>query len=83
MIEDRVDLDRIAAITFTEKAAAELRERIRVELARHSGERAERALLAVDTAALGTLHAFAARIISEHTLEAHVPPRISVVDALG
>ncbi|MGJ0119607.1 UvrD-helicase domain-containing protein [Williamsia sp. MIQD14] len=83
VIEDGVDLDRIAAITFTEKAAAELRERVRVELAKHTGDRAERALLAVDTAALGTLHAFAARIISEHPLEAHVPPRISVVDALG
>ncbi|MBY6687231.1 UvrD-helicase domain-containing protein [Rhodococcus sp. BP-149] len=83
VLEDGIELDRIAAITFTEKAAAELRERVRVELAKHTGGLAERALLQVDTAAIGTLHAFAARIVSEHPLEAGVPPRLQVVDAMG
>jgi ATP-dependent helicase/nuclease subunit A len=83
VLVDGVELDNIAAITFTEKAAAELRERVRVELSRHSSPRAAAALDQVDTAALGTLHAFAARVVSEHPLEAGVPPRISVVDAMG
>ena len=83
VLHDGIELDRIAAITFTEKAAAELRERIRVELAEHDTERARGALEQIDTAAIGTLHAFAARIISEHPLEAGVPPRIAVVDAMG
>lgn len=83
VLEDGIELDRVAAITFTEKAAAELRERVRVELAKHTGPMAERALLQVDTAAIGTLHAFAARIVGEHPLEAGVPPRLQVVDAMG
>lgn len=83
VLRDGIDLDRIAAITFTEKAAAELRERVRVELARNDTERAHAALEQIDTAAIGTLHAFAARIISEHPLEAGVPPRMAVVDAMG
>ncbi|KQS01046.1 ATP-dependent DNA helicase [Williamsia sp. Leaf354] len=83
LLEDGIELDRVAAITFTEKSAAELRERVRVEIAKHTGPLAERALLQVDTAAIGTLHAFAARIVSEHPLEAGVPPRLQVVDAMG
>ncbi|MBA5845671.1 UvrD-helicase domain-containing protein [Gordonia amicalis] len=83
VLHDGIELDSIAAITFTEKAAAELRERVRVELAKHDTDRADAALEQIDTAAIGTLHAFAARIISEHPLEAGVPPRIAVVDAMG
>ncbi|GAB90606.1 UvrD-helicase domain-containing protein [Gordonia rhizosphera] len=83
VLHDGVELDAIAAITFTEKAAAELRERVRVELAKHDTARAEVARDQIDTAAIGTLHAFAARIIREHPLEAGVPPRIHVVDAMG
>ena len=83
VLVDGIELDRIAAITFTEKAAAELRERVRVELAGHSTPEAEIALQQLDTAAIGTLHGFAARLIGEHPLEAKVPPRIEVVDAMG
>uniref|UniRef100_UPI003D8A9B9A UvrD-helicase domain-containing protein n=1 Tax=Gordonia sp. B7-2 TaxID=3420932 RepID=UPI003D8A9B9A len=83
VLHDGVELDAITAITFTEKAAAELRERVRVELAKHDSDLARTALEQVDTAAIGTLHAFAARIIGEHPLEAGVPPRIAVVDAMG
>ncbi|WP_024794841.1 UvrD-helicase domain-containing protein [Tomitella biformata] len=88
-LRDGVELDRVAAITFTEKAAAELRERVRGRLAELEPEddressRRDLALSQIDTAAIGTLHAFAARIVGEHPLEAGVPPRISVVDAMG
>ncbi|KAF0956757.1 MULTISPECIES: UvrD-helicase domain-containing protein [Rhodococcus] len=84
VLHDGVELDRIAAITFTEKAAAELRERVRARLSdSDESDRRNAALGQVDTAAIGTLHAFAARIVGEHPLEAGVPPRIRVVDAKG
>lgn len=83
VLVDGIELDRIAAITFTEKAAAELRERVRTHLASFSGDAAEKAMEQIDTAAIGTLHSFAARIVSEHPLEAGVPPRVAVVDAMG
>lgn len=83
VLEDGIELDRIAAITFTEKAAAELRERVRTHLAAFDGDAAAKAMEQIDTAAIGTLHSFAARIVSEHPLEAGVPPRVAVVDAMG
>ncbi|MDP9639003.1 ATP-dependent helicase/nuclease subunit A [Rhodococcus cercidiphylli] len=83
ILVDGIELDRIAAITFTEKAAAELRERVRTHLATFSGDAAAKAMEQIDAAAIGTLHSFAARIVSEHPLEAGVPPRVAVVDAMG
>ncbi|AFR49077.1 UvrD-helicase domain-containing protein [Gordonia sp. KTR9] len=83
VLDEGVELHTIAAITFTEKAAAELRERVRVELAKHDTDRANTALDQVDVAAIETLHAFAARIVRQHPLEAGVPPRVEIVDAMG
>jgi len=87
-------LDELAAITFTEKAAAELRDRVRQRLdgeaaqaaAEGDGERAERCRAALDDldgAAIGTLHSFARRVLGEHPIEAGIPPRIEVLDEVG
>ena len=89
-----VSLAAIAAITFTEKAASELRDRIRTELttraaqARAEGDdptldRCRRALDELDGAAIGTLHSFAQRILAQHPIEAALPPRIEVLDEVA
>jgi ATP-dependent helicase/nuclease subunit A len=92
LVEAGEDLGAIAAITFTEKAAAELRDRIRVELERAAADehrtatvrdRCRRALDAVDAAAIGTLHAFAQRLLREHPVEAGLPPAIEVMDEIA
>lgn len=61
-LEDGIPIANIAAVTFTERAASELRDRLRARLeqaARHTTDagRRERALAALDdldTAAIGT-----------------------------
>jgi len=78
-----VPLGRLAAVTFTEKAAAELRDRLRAAFAERPEPAAAAALDDLDTAAIGTLHAFARRILTEHPIEAGLPPLIEVRDEVG
>ncbi|MGH9229486.1 MAG: UvrD-helicase domain-containing protein [Acidimicrobiales bacterium] len=87
-------IDAVAAITFTERAASELRDRVRrqlqneLERARSAadatvGDRCARALDDLDGAAIGTLHSFAQRLLVEHPIEAGLPPRIEVLDEVA
>ncbi|MGQ0519783.1 MAG: UvrD-helicase domain-containing protein [Actinomycetota bacterium] len=85
LVEAGVEADRIAAITFTEKAAGELADRIRIELQRRSATSppCQAALAGLDRAAICTLHAFAQRVLSEHPIEAGLPPRLTVLDEIA
>ncbi len=87
VLRDGVPLRTIAAVTFTEKAGAELRDRLRVEFekARKSEDRqlADAALDDLDSASIGTLHAFAQQILLAHPIEAGLPPIIDVLDEVG
>ena len=87
-----IPLSAVAAITFTEAAAAELRDRIREALERRLAEAStglderatcDRALAELDEAAISTLHGFALRILNEHPLEIHLPPRVEVLDEVS
>ena len=86
----RAELREIVAITFTEKSAGELRDRVRHDLhgalRSASGEEAERlrrALFQVDAAHIETIHAFASSLLRERPLEARLDPNFSVLDAVG
>ncbi|MCZ0732515.1 UvrD-helicase domain-containing protein [Mycolicibacterium iranicum] len=85
LVESGVPADHIAAITFTEKAAGELVDRIRSELRRRAPDTpaCRDALLVLDSAAIGTLHSFAQRLLTEHAVEAGLPPRFTVNDEIA
>ena len=81
----RAALREVAAITFTEAAAAELRQRIRdkideVALRYPDEARLVAARQDVDEAAICTLHAFAQRILVEHSVAAGIAPGFDVLD---
>src|SRR5437588_7231721 len=63
LVKAGAEMREIAAITFTEAAATELRDRIRAELQKAA---LTDAVAEVDEAAISTLHAFAQRILAEH-----------------
>lgn len=77
-------VERIAAVTFTRKAAAELRERFQTVLetelrashaaGREDVARIDRALRDIDRAFIGTIHSFCARLLRERPLDAGLDP---------
>ena len=81
-----VPVNRIAAITFTEAAARELRTRVRDALEERADRERNRALEVaagqVEAAAFSTLHGFALRLLTDHPIEAGLPPGFGVVDEI-
>jgi ATP-dependent exoDNAse (exonuclease V) beta subunit len=86
----RTSLTRIAAVTFTEKAAGEMKLRLRAYLDEALGtasepERAhlERALADLELAHINTIHGFCADLLRERPIEAGVDPAFEVLDDLA
>ena len=77
VLEDGVDVGAILTITFTEKAAAELRDRIRRRLRELGADEAARA---TEGAYISTIHGFCARVLRSHALAAGLDPRFVVLD---
>jgi ATP-dependent exoDNAse (exonuclease V) beta subunit len=75
--EDGVAPGRILAITFTERAAGELRERVRARLL-ELGER--EAARDAEAANVGTFHGFCARLLRIHPLQAGVEPGFQILE---
>lgn len=77
VLDDGLDPARILAITFTERAAWELKERIRTRL-QNLGRRE----LARDTeaASIGTIHGFCARLLRADPLAAGLAPGFVILE---
>jgi ATP-dependent helicase/nuclease subunit A len=89
VLSGKARIDQLAVITFTEAAAAELRERIGEALDQVvtdpdadavAAGRAAEALGSLDAAAITTLHGFARRILAAHPFDAGLPPTFDVLD---
>jgi ATP-dependent helicase/nuclease subunit A len=75
--ERGLDVDSLLVITYTERAAGELRGRIRKrlhELGRHDLERE------LDGAWISTIHGFCRRLLKAHPFAAGIDPRFRVLD---
>jgi ATP-dependent helicase/nuclease subunit A len=75
--EDGVAPGRILAITFTERAAGELRERVRERLLGLGDRQAARD---TEAAYVGTFHGFCARLLRAHPFAAGLDPDFAVLD---
>ena len=78
LVEEGIPLSKILLVTYTEKAAGELRDRIRQEMEEgtEKGVHVElftRALAEVDNASIGTIHAFCQKTLHDFAVESHVP----------
>jgi ATP-dependent exoDNAse (exonuclease V) beta subunit len=79
VVEDGVPVESMLAITFTDKAAAEMRARVRarlLELGRRDDARA------AEGAAISTIHGFCGRLLRAHALSAGIDPDYHVLDEL-
>ncbi len=72
------DIDQILAITYTKKAAGELKSRIKSSLA--AAGMMEQALK-VDEAWISTIHGMCARILRAHAIELGIDPKFEVGEA--
>ena len=78
-------LGRIVAVTFTEKAAGEMKLRLRSEIekarsnaTREERDRLDRALEELELARIGTIHAFCGDLLHERPIEAGIDPLFEV-----
>lgn len=89
--EAALSINRLAAVTFTRKTAGELRLRIRERLlavlARHDASPIRRARLrdalrGLDSAAIGTIHGFADRLLRLRPMEAGISPQYEIAEEI-
>ena len=91
LVRHGTPITAVAAITFTEAAAAELRHRLRRVLRAAAEDASDlfeqdrflTAIAGLDGAAIQTLHAFAQRILRQYPVEAGLPPAIEVADEIS
>ncbi len=76
-IDSGIDVGSILVITYTERAAAELRSRIRARLAELGRRELTREL---DGAWISTIHGFCLRLLKQHPFAAGLDPRFRVLD---
>ena len=87
---NRASLEQIAAITFTEKAAGELKVRLREAIEKalplspaNAKETLLEALGDLERASISTIHSFCASLLRERPVEASLDPNFEPLDEMG
>ncbi len=89
LLEKQQALRSLVAITFTRKAAREMRNRIRQTVLEHLATlppadpargRWQEILTELDAARIGTIHSFCGDLLRSHPAEANLDPRFDVLD---
>lgn len=80
-------VDRLLVVTFTDAAAAEMRERIaralRARLEKAPGDRRlQQQLALLDSAHISTLHAFCRRVLGRYFAQADIDPQTPLIDPM-
>ncbi len=78
LLKQGVRINEIVAITFTRKAALEMKDRIRKALIDSNYD--TDIINALEQAHISTIHSFCQRIIADHPLQAQVDPRFRVAE---
>src|SRR5256712_9010579 len=79
LLQRGMDPGRIVAVTFPERAAAEMRDRIRTALADRQG-RWTAAISSLATAPISTIHGFCGLLLRQHGIVLGIDPSSSVLD---
>jgi len=77
-------IDKLLIVTFTEAAAAEMRQRLRKSLEAKLVAEPEnplwpRELAGIELASIGTLHSFCLRLVREHFHELELDPQLAIL----
>ncbi|MGA9348020.1 MAG: UvrD-helicase domain-containing protein [Anaerolineae bacterium] len=89
LLAEGLPLRAIVAVTFTKKAAREMRNRVREEVRKYlewadlspeERDRWQAVYAALDAARIGTIHSLCAEILRAHPAEARVDPRFDVLE---
>ncbi len=79
LLDRGIDPLRIVAVTFTERAAAEMRDRIRTALEARQGQWSK-TISILAAAPISTIHGFCGILLREHGIELGIDPSFSILD---
>src|SRR5262245_18508647 len=80
LLERGADPLRIVAVTFTETAAAEMRERIRTAVYAKHGQEWIKRLSVLPAAPISTIHGFCGILLREHCSHLGIDPSYTILD---